>query len=340
MIYYMPFTHITDTHASELVRVMDKLTVLQPVSSLTSEHMRAWQDRNFIELRKPANIDENRLNRVLADYRQWSDDHKRSIGDLAGYFKVARNQAPMLDETAPNQIRTQIMRYPQSMDQPADTSVFQSAIFLAMAQEYDANQDSITRELESVRNMEIEMVSKLSGREHNPKGALSLSQSGALGSTVMKDPGTYMTHERIRSWACMALADTERVQALLTTSPAVWEQLRDTLPEPSVLLNCEIGSEHDPVEGSSAESRQKVLRTLKDIAFSNNPADVCMDAFSQLRVHSGLRRLTLYTLVGYPLAHTLADFAQVTKEEATAKTPMEGPPNTVIGFFELLPTEI
>jgi hypothetical protein len=333
MIYFMPFTHISTQQVSELAQVLDKLAVLQPVSGLTAEMMRSWQHRGFLELRRPAELDEKHLNRVLSDFKQWSDNHKPGIGHLSGYFKTSAKKTAMLDETAPNQIRTQIQRFERNPSRSENDWFLQAALFLAMAQQYDANQDGITQELGSILEMEKQMVAQLAGQTDDLRQALSSSRSMVYSSTAIKDPGTYMTQERVHSWACLALSDPGPIHALVTTSAAVWEYLRDTLPEPTVLFNRQIEPEPDASQSPLSELKQQVCRTFEDIAFSNDPAGVCVDALSRISVRGGLRKIVIYTLAKCPLVRTLSSLAQ-SSSAANAGASVQHAPNTVIGFFE------
>lgn len=335
MIYYMPFTHISDKHAFELSQVVDRLAVIQPASELTSNDMHSWQQRGFLELRKPSGLDENRLTRVMADFKVWSEGYKSGLGDLSGYFKTAQKKTAMLDDTAPSRIRTQIQRYQRAEAEPEEEWFMRAAVFLAMAQEYDANQDSITRELASIQKMEKEMVAKLAGRESDEPEVLQTSRSLEYSSTITKDPGTYMTRERIRSWSVMALADEGPIHALVTTSPAAWEYMRDILPEPTVLFNCDFLSRSDPGEtGTEVQSSQQIGRAFENMAFNREPVSVSQDAFKGIKLTGGLQRLNVYVLADYSLAKTLTHLSQYEKTGTKADRYKETAPNTVIGFFE------
>ncbi len=332
MIYYTPFTHISDQHAFELSQVVDRLAVIQPAPELTANDMHSWQQRGFLELRKPSGLDENRLTRVMADFKVWSEGYKRGLGDLSGYFKTAQKRTAMLDDTAPSQIRTQIQRYQQAEAEPEEEWFMKAAVFLAMAQEYDANQDSITRELASILKMEKEMVAKLSGRESDELEVLPTSRSLEYSSTITKDPGTYMTRERVRSWSVMALADDGPIHALVTTSPAAWEYMRDILPEPTVLFNCDFLSDSDT--GETGASVQQIGRAFENMAFNREPATVYQDAFKGIKITGGLQRLKVYVLADCSLAKTLTNLSQYKKTVTKAQPYKETVPNTVIGFFE------
>ncbi len=289
MICYLPFTYISERHLALLCQQLGPLTMYIPDETLVPDHMRAAAGEGDIDLRPLQTLAPGRLIAAIQAFKQWAHLHQGNLADVAGFFKAANGRFPMMDETNPSQIRTQIRRFE---DSPAGEDVdplFQAALFLAMAQEYDQQQESMRQGLGSVQTLEREMLGRLAG--------VSGADSGAgLDTTTSPPPadletGGYMTAARLEAWAQLALQDADPPLVYLTDSPAVIDHLLNLFPEAEKAVHLEI-STHAAGCHPSVRQRRDALKCLCD---ATTPQPNLPEGFESISEEESAG-LTLYLL--------------------------------------------
>lgn len=230
---YFPFTQIDRPRASFLAGHFGVLRVLNPAPETVPPETAALAAEKRIDLGVPASASGPALLSALQDFRQWATAH--AGGDLAALYRQPQTP-PFLDAHSAPRILAEL-RTGQAFGSQKDPAakLHQALIFLLMAQELDACQQSLADDLTRTAACEREMLAMLSG-EDDPAEALALA-AGASPPTPISD---YMLSERLRAWACLALASGVAADAdafwLVTDRSQVMEQILEFMPA-EVLLD-------------------------------------------------------------------------------------------------------
>jgi hypothetical protein len=190
--------------------------------------MRDFADRGLLELIGPQDVDSGQLVLAFEQFKQWAHIHSGSSGSLAEmatYFKTSTGRPPLVDETSPTQISSQIRHFGEMTKGHGSAPLFKAALFLAMAQDYDRHQDDMVQELSAVQRREQQMLEQLSGQGVDPDEPIALTAARpAVGAP--DESGLFMTEFRIKAWAELAFADQCAAHLVLTSSRAVMAAYR------------------------------------------------------------------------------------------------------------------
>lgn len=232
MIAYMPFTYLSRDQLEGITAALGPLAILAPARGLVPGHMRDFADRELLELIGPQDVDSGQLVLALEQFKQWARTHSGSSGNLpemAAYFKTSTGRPPLVDETSPTQISSQIRHFGEMSKGQGSAPLFKAALFLAMAQDYDRHQDDMVQELSAVERREQQMLEQLSGQGVDPDDPIA--PTGARPAVGAPDEsGLFMTDSRIKAWAELALAGQFAAHLVLTTSKAVMAHIEELFP--------------------------------------------------------------------------------------------------------------
>jgi hypothetical protein len=236
MIACLPFTYIPREHLERMTAHLGPVAVYSPADDLVPDHMRPFIDSGSLELRRPPGLDEKQLVLALEQFRQWAQLHNGSIADMVGFFKRSDGRPPLVEESSTSQITHQIRHFGEGQMEGQSSRLFESALFLAMAQDLDRHQDEMTRDLNGVNSMEKDMLAQLSGDGADLYGGQNGPDQMAV-DTGIPDPGLQMTQRRIGAWAELAARNPHPDQLYLTTSQSVEDHLLDLFPEAMPLID-------------------------------------------------------------------------------------------------------
>ncbi len=293
MICYVPFTHISDNNVQKMVDALGTLTVYLPAENLAPAHMRTWAEQGALDLRQPAGVDAEKLAGAIREFKAWAEIHQGSISELAGFFKSTQGQPPLVNDTDPTQISNQIRHFGQTAAGGSADPLFRSALFLAMAHEYDQHQDAVDQGLGSVQAKERAMFAKMDSDIEALTGK-STQGDGALRSSAVHEPGLYMTGLRIEAWAELVRRDKPVASLYVTTSPAVFEHLLDALPETKELLTWDLSASGQDQPALVSKRQQALL----DLACADDPWEMDLDLFPSDSESGGAFRLKVHALAG------------------------------------------
>jgi hypothetical protein len=331
MICYMPFTDIEDRLLDKLTAALGTVTIYCPNPGVVSDYMLAAAREERLDLRSGHGVPAEHLDRAVREFRAWADLHGGDIADLAGLAKSMQGRPPLVDETNPTSIGDQIRHFGEQNPGGGADPVFQAALFLAMAQQFDQQQVAASRDLGAVLAMERAMLARLAGDAQDLKEGIGAAPvAGAAAGRL--DTGVFMTAKRVRSWAELACRDTGPRSFVLyvTSSPAVMELLLDRFEQAQGPLRIGLDT-----EGNGAGHRnRKVIETLESLTTAEDPAAVSADWSQGSRSEAHPANLAIYTLAGIsPLdfPHHLA--AAGNRVEPTPG-PGRGAVNTLIGLME------
>jgi hypothetical protein len=224
---YFPFTYITDPVAAALASCFRQTAVYQPSSLNVPESMKKWGESGMLDIRTPVNGDEDKLNTVITDYKNWANIHQGA--DLS-FFKTRGRSIPFFEETS-SQIRADIVRKTKAEIRPEPEqpdALFNARMFLCIAQEFDIQHWEIHRDLTSFETLEKDFVQSLKGDEDE----LSFPRA----SLPPEDPGNYMLAERLKAWSRLIPHDPEGSGIFITGSRSVFEEVMEIVPETEKII--------------------------------------------------------------------------------------------------------
>lgn len=219
---YMPFTYLTEPTARILSALMGPVLVYQPLENRIDGSLTALADQGLIDIRTPLTGDENRLAAALSEFTQWAGENPGRSTPGADYVGSLQGTVPYFDDSSISRIRSEIKQY---KGRPADTNAqetgFGARLFLAAAEQNDRATAHLDQNLEHFKALEQGFLDSL------PQGDEAEFSRHALGLQLWReDPGAKRTEQRIRSWATLAVADSEWPNCfIITTSPAVVDML-------------------------------------------------------------------------------------------------------------------
>ncbi|MFC1815958.1 hypothetical protein ACFL0M_08455 [Thermodesulfobacteriota bacterium] len=219
-----PVTYISEKTLAAVRSCFQNVIVYQPTRRQVPSRMQAWAQKGLIDIRIPVSLDENKLETVLKDYKNWVSLHP---GGMLEFLNASKDTTPFFDETSSSQIIAEVKNTgPQKKPDP----LFNTRLFLQIAQEYDIQSDEIIQELASSDRSEQDLMNHLIGEE-----ADSIREIRGLGTRYHRDSAEYMLFERVLAWARLFQQDREddsreMPRLFITNSPAALEFLINQAP--------------------------------------------------------------------------------------------------------------
>ena len=325
MICYLPFTYIPERCLSAICSALGPLTVYSPDQALVPDHMRTAADQGDIDLRPLQSPAPGGLIAAIQAFKAWADLHQGHLADVAGFFKASGDQFALMDETNPSRISTQIRNFedPAAAKKGADP-LFQAALFLSMAQDYDQQHELMRQGLGTVQTMEREMLARLSGDMDAGTGS---GLNPALSRPpVDLEPGGYMTAARLEAWAQLALEDANPPLVFLTGSPAVMDHLLNLFPAAQKVAHLGImapGAGGSPCIGERRDGLRRLAAAW--------PRPDKLPGFDS-GVEDGSAGLTLYVLAGIAPRTMLQRLCPSKSGDDTPDRHRAGENHTLIGL--------
>lgn len=218
---YFPFTYVTEPAAAALASCFRQTAVYQPSALKLPEPMKKWQENGVLDIRTPVKGDEDKLNAVITDYKNWANLHQGA--DLS-FFKTRGHSIPFFEGTS-SQIRADIVRKSKAeIRAEPELPDLNARMFLCIAQEFDIQQWEIRSDLASFETLEKDFMKNLKGEEDE----LSFPHV----SLSPQDTGNYMLAERLKAWSRLMRHDPESSGIFVTGSRSVFEEVMEIVPEP------------------------------------------------------------------------------------------------------------
>jgi hypothetical protein len=330
MIAYMPFTYLSRDQLEGITAGLGPLTLLAPAPELVPAHMRDFADRGLLELIGPQDVDSGQLVLAFEQFKQWAHTHSGSSGSLAEmatYFKTSTGRPPLVDETSPTQISSQIRHFGEMTKGHGSAPLFKAALFLAMAQDYDRHQDDMVQELSAVQRREQQMLEQLSGQGVDPDEPIALTAARpAVGAP--DESGLFMTEFRIKAWAELAFADQCAAHLVLTSSRAVMAHIEELFPDAASLGAWDLAPGSDAA-AAVADRRAAIVAMASDLR-PNGDALAGRMAVAMEDCHT---RLDLIALSGCPPRGLLRKL--LSRGDAVGPDRSAAPGSTLIGLVSI-----
>lgn len=330
MIHYMPFTYMSDGLIGQVASAVGPFSVCQLAESMQPLDMRHWIQKGLVHPLFAVGLNTDQLHKAIAEFNQWGSIHEGRLAAMAGMCLSDQSQYPVLDEQAPTRISTLIRQYEnRSADSRPDT-MFRAALFLAMAQIYDAQQDEVSGTLANVQDMEMEMVSQLAGDPAELPKALSATPSGWTG--VDPDPGLQLTDQRISAWAVLACRLETSAHLYLTTSRAVFSAMLDRWPEAGQVSKWQVPFKRFGPESAAPPEKSPLNGVIETMATTADPFNVDADQKAGEPSGNTAAVITICVLPGRKPHEALSGLAGETVPPQMAA---DGIANTVFGHLAI-----
>jgi len=321
---YFPFTFISKPVVDALSTCFKKTVVYQASKLNIPEKMKEWDKSGSLEIRTPIEGDEEKLEKILEDYKAWASLHQ---GSELSFLKIQSDNIPFFNEYSTSQIAADMTKgnhEKQPLDKP--DILFNARLFLQIAQEYDLQKDVLSQDFLLFEEMEQNLIRDLKGENKPP-----YMKADRKHDVETHEPGNYMAKERLEAWICMMQQDPQPSGLFVTSSRSVIEHLMDNTPEAEILMEL-----HDiSIPGNRLQEKEKwhndLMEHLEIIATSSQP----VSTDSRLETPSSLggdRKVTLtfYIVPGISPKEFFAgdiELAQFQPSEKQFK-------NTLIGLLQ------
>ncbi len=215
-----PFTYLDGTTLELIHKALGQFEILQLSPGLVPGPVAKAGKQGKVVLRFQQKADPDRLEKLLEDYLNWAGMFGRDGRNMALFYQQTRGLPPLVDDNAPSRIRSQVKQ--MTRDQSPETSgqdpLIQACLTLAMAQDYDQQQQEITGRLAAITNMEKELYASLKGED-------DITLSGSQVLEVREDQGAVKTSARLVAWALLVAGPRQVPGLWVTTSQAVIEYM-------------------------------------------------------------------------------------------------------------------
>jgi hypothetical protein len=325
---YFPFTYIPGSAGKALAACFGQITVYQISGEKVPEDMQNLVKGGILDIRIPMEIDGELLDKIYSSYRVWIDTHQ---GTEIAFLKTMAHKIPHFDENAASQIRAEIKKTAGRMPaQEKPDPLFNAGLFLHMAQEYDLQNERLFRDLMDIDAMEADFLKDLIGEEDGIQ-----ARTAAPSAIEIKDPGRYMTQERMAAWASFVLKDPRDFGLFITTSRAVVEHITDIFPEINRIYRFDTLFVGDEKDNAWVSWRREFMGYLEMMAAHSRPDGA--DGMAAPPQASGPKTdisLTLYRVPEKTPRECFSRFVEpqaLHEDSIDTSTPFQ---NTLIGLIE------
>ena len=325
---YFPFTYISKPAAQALAACFAQTAVYQPATSKIPDEMRESADDALLEIRVPVNDTGEKLDAIVKEYRTWADVHR---GSEIGFLKSMADKIPFFDETSSSQIRAQIKETgekPPSREK--SDPLFHARLFLHMAQEFDLQNDRLTRDLLAVEVMEEDFMKELKGEDADDP-----ARAAAIKALETDDPGHYMTEERIKSWALLMQQDPKVSGLFITSSRAVLDLLVDRMPDMAQVTRFDAVPALVPDPEARAAWQDELIKHLETLATGPWAAEAeALTDPPEVPGSESTVALTLFIAPGKSPHEFFAECLETDALQAESTPDSQRVKNTLIGLVE------
>lgn len=324
---YFPFTYISEPILDKLWDTFGKIVVYQSSKINVPEKMTAWEKSGKIDIRMPVEGNDEKIERILQEFKSWADLHQ---GSELSLLKTQLGKIPFFNEDATSQIKLDIKR--QDLKKPSEEKperLLVARMFLQVAQELDLQHDSLKQDLLSLEAMDQRLIKELTG-----EALSSSSDVDTYQAVETNDAGKYMTKERIDAWARIMLQDRQQSGLFITNSRAVMEHLLDDAPEARVLSDVnDMTAFENGIK--KHEKRQNLLHHLEtivaDAASATTKTAVAPSLFKE---KARKKTFTFYLIPGLSPHQFFSRYMVSAGGKSQSKRFTEPVKNTLIGWYD------
>lgn len=346
---FFPSTWIPESLRGLLFACFQQVTVLQPALELVPKPLRRMGENGRLNICLPdEEADEGTvedLPNLLGDYHAWADLHQ---GERPAFHKFASLYASGPGDASIAWIRSKIRNLEGENTAAqvipggnATDPLLMSRLFVAIAQEYDQQDESLSRDLHTIDNLERNMLRDLAPDQPAPPDI-------SVGASLPDDREAErpMPSQRLAAWRRL-FAHLRQSENPHLPTPATFfvtgdrealQMVLDAADAPEVV--CRIvgippGGEDKPFVNTAVD--QRIDETLRRAAQGSTLSSAYSISFSGDKTcPDGTGMLIIYRVKGNPVATALPGRESAVKPIETIQAGGEGPdtpPFTFLGYI-------
>jgi len=257
--YLFPFTYVNMSEMNACRSFFEGLKVFQSSLKHLPETMRPWVDQGILELSMPDPSSCLSFEAALEETDNWARNHRLGA---ASYLKGYRNKIPFFDATSVSQIRQDIRTAGKETpaEAPREDTILPACIFLQMAQEFDAQNQSILQQMQQQDVMERNLYQEL-------RGDAPLHRPGP--SVARDDPLQFMLLDRLTAWSRILLSGGRPQGPFVTIRDSVLSLIQEHLSEREDLILAATLRTIEAGSGTAAKEKQTLWSYCDKLAHTD-----------------------------------------------------------------------
>jgi hypothetical protein len=326
-----PSTYVSDSVAQALTACFGQFIVYQPLAGKIPDQMRPWVEKGILDIRVPVTEDQKELEAVVKNYLSWADLHFDGSGLKPPFLQTWKDAIPFFKASSSSQVVADIKE--QVHGKPASRApepLLTARLFLYFAQEFDRQNQEVTRDLQRHRQQEAGLIRQLKMEEDSLTAEF---QKEAV--QIPDDSADYMVLDRLEAWTRILLKDTDISGIFITHIPAVLQELLDKTPTAEKLLHFESIPTCTAMTAESAPWRQKLVSDLahivehKWVPTAGRPSDQ-----SDFPAAANTVSLSVYLAPDQMPRDFFSRYVQIQPPDRDTSCPGGSFKNTLIGLIE------
>ena len=331
---YFPFTYVPQWVAETLVACFKQFTIYQPSGRKPPPEMQAWIDANVMGVRVPVQTEDEALEKMAREFQAFAGLHDDSKNLETTVFRGRQGGIPCFSESAASRIASHVKKHGESIPAETDShALFSAQVFLDFAQEFDRQSAELNRSLGVNAQQLGDLLKEIGGARENDLPASPLNTQ-----IRVEDPGEYMVLERLKAWRRLFVMDPAESEFLVTSSPAVFKHLLESLPAAQKVIHSLNLPVVDVDDGASVSWRDSFLEQMKALIDQRGGSGGSKfgDFSSPQDQHSNVA-LTLYAVSGRGPAEIFSRVFEDQVTDALKSDPSVEVRTTLIGLIDRQP---
>lgn len=328
---YFPHTYVPRWVAQTLAFYFRHFIIYWPSGTKVPHEMQPWLEANVMEVRRPVQIDDRAIKKVIQDFRSFAELHQDSTAIRTLAFWRQPGSVPFFDETSASRIVRDLKKNmkPETNDKNLDP-LFCAQVFLHFAQEFDRQQDELKRELGIHSQRSQDLIKNLKGPDET-----GLSGIRPAAENKVDDPAEYMALDRLQTWARLFMEDPVDSGLFVTSSRSVFNHLIENQPAGGKMIQSANLPALRPEDAASVSWRDGFVRQMNRLIETGEPepgpvfADVPRAEAAEANV-----ALSLYLLTGRCPGDVFASILETQSGHKIQSRRSGKSENTLIGFIE------
>lgn len=266
---YFPYTYISPNIAEAIYACLGRFTVYQPLTDQLPPSMQELLAEGIIDIRTPVEGGNRELVSAVRNYLEWANTHAEGSGRHLASLKAMQASTPVTEGDLSSKIVADVRKQMKGhSDSEMPESILAARIFLYFAQRFDHQSQELDHGLKEFSQKEQALIRNLKMEDDD------LTLEFSSGTTHSPDENAdYLVAGRLEAWTRILLNDTQPAGLFVTHSPAVIEQLLDTVPSAQKIFDFAAIPGLAPVTATLASWREQLYSYLSDIAQKKEVVD-------------------------------------------------------------------
>ena len=266
---YFPYTYISAPVAEAVAACLGRFTVYQPITDQLPPSMQELLDEGIIDIRTPVEGDNQELISAAGNYLEWANTHAEGPGRHLASIKAIQASTPVTEDDLSSKIVADVRKQMIGRsDSELSNSILAARIFLYFAQRFDHQSQELDHGLKEFSQKEQALIRNLKMEDDD----LTLEFNPGPSHSPDDNAG-YLVAGRLEAWTRILLNDTQPAGLFVTHSPAVMEQVLDTVPSAQKIFDFAAIPRLAPETASLTSWRKQLLSYLSDITYNKELID-------------------------------------------------------------------